>query len=89
MLAPLTDLVGECVQTKITKQKGTKKKAFYWSPHHQAEFDSIKKAIAHDVILAYPDLKKSFEIYTDVSSKQFGAVIIQDSRPIVFSGGET
>jgi hypothetical protein len=25
MLAPLTDLVGECGQTKVTKAKGTKK----------------------------------------------------------------
>jgi hypothetical protein len=34
--------------------------------------------------LAYPDYSKVFEIYTDASSKQLGAVITQDNRPIVF-----
>jgi hypothetical protein len=35
--------------------------------------------------LAYPDFSKVFEIYTDASSKQLGALITQDNRPIVFS----
>ncbi len=34
--------------------------------------------------MAYPDYSKVFEIYTDSSSKQLGAVITQDNRPIVF-----
>jgi hypothetical protein len=34
--------------------------------------------------LAYPDFSKIFEIYTDASSKQLGAVITQDNRPIAF-----
>jgi hypothetical protein len=34
--------------------------------------------------LAYPDYRKVFEIYTDASSKQLGAVITQDNSPIVF-----
>jgi hypothetical protein len=34
--------------------------------------------------LAYPDYSKVFEIYTDASSKQSGAVITQDNRPIAF-----
>jgi len=29
MLAPLTDLVGECGQTKATKAKGTKKASWH------------------------------------------------------------
>jgi hypothetical protein len=31
MLAPLTSLVGECGQTKATKDKGTKKVPWYWA----------------------------------------------------------
>jgi hypothetical protein len=34
--------------------------------------------------LAYLDYSKVFEIYTDTSSKQLGAVITQDNRPIAF-----
>jgi hypothetical protein len=34
--------------------------------------------------LAYPDYNKVFEIYTDASSKQLGAVITHDNRPITF-----
>ena len=36
------------------------------------------------MILAYPDYPEVFEIYTDVSSKQLGAVITLDNRPIAF-----
>ncbi len=35
-------------------------------------------------MLAYPDYSKVFEIYTDASSKQLGAVITQGNRPIAF-----
>ncbi len=35
------------------------------------------------MVLAYPDYSKVFEIYTHTSSKQLGAVITQDNRPIV------
>ena len=34
--------------------------------------------------MAYPDFNKVFEIYTDASSKQLGAVITQDNKPIAF-----
>jgi hypothetical protein len=44
----------------------------------------VKATIAKDVVLAYPDYSKVFKIYTDASSKQLGAVITQDNRPIAF-----
>ena len=59
-LTPLTDLVGECGETKITK-KGNKKKApWHWDLIHQNAFETIKAIIARDVILAYPDFSKTF-----------------------------
>ncbi len=84
MLPPLTSLVGECGQTKTTKAKGTKKVPWHWDMVHQRAFDHVKATIAKDVVLAYPDYCKVFEIYTDASSKQLGAVITQDKRPITF-----
>ncbi len=84
MLAPLTDLVGECGETKTTKMNKTKKKPWQWDPTHQQAFDSVKAAIAKETVLAYPDISKPFEIYTDTSSMQLGAVITQDNRPIAF-----
>jgi hypothetical protein len=84
MLAPLTSLVGECGQAKSTKAKGTKKVPWHWYKVHQRAFNHVKAAIAKDVVLAYPDYSKVFKIYTDTSSKQLGAVITQDIRPIAF-----
>jgi hypothetical protein len=83
MLAPLTDLVGECRETKPTKKKKTKKKPWWWDPIHQQAFDNVKAAIAKETVLAYLDFLKSFEIYTDASATQLGAMIAQDNRPIV------
>ncbi len=84
MLAPLTDLVGECRETKTTKLNKIKKNPWQWDPIHQQAFDDVKAAIAKETVLAYPDLSKPFEIYTDASSTQLGAVITQDNRPIAF-----
>jgi hypothetical protein len=84
MLAPLTSLVGECGQTKVTRAKGTKKVSWHLDEVHQRALDHIKATIAREVVLAYPDFSKVFEIYTDAWSKQLGAVITQENRPIVF-----
>jgi hypothetical protein len=44
----------------------------------------VKATFAKELVLAYPNYSKVFEIYTDTSSKQLGAVITQENRPIVF-----
>jgi hypothetical protein len=84
MLAPLTDLVGECRETKATKRNGTKKKPCRWDSIHQQAFNNVKATIAKEVVLAYPDFTKPSEIYTDASTMQLGAVITQGNRPIMF-----
>jgi hypothetical protein len=84
MLAPLTSLVGECGQFKVTRAKRTKKMPWYWDEVHQRAFNHIKATIAREVVLAYPDYSKVFKIYTNASSKQLGAVITQENRPIAF-----
>jgi hypothetical protein len=51
---------------------------------HQEASDNVKAAIAKEVTLAHPDYPQEFEIYTDGSKKQLGAVITQMNRPIAF-----
>jgi len=84
MLAPLSDLVGECRETKPTRKNKVKKQPWHWNSVHQIAFDNVKTTIAKEVVLAYPDFTKSFDIYTDASTKQLGSVITQDNRPIAF-----
>jgi hypothetical protein len=68
MLAPLTDLVGECRETKTTRMNKTKKNSWRRDPIHQQAFDNVKAAIAKETVIAYPDFSKPFERYTDASS---------------------
>ena len=84
ILAPLTDLVGECGHSKVTRKNKTKKKSWYWSDVHQKAFEAVKAALAKDVLLAYPNYDLPFDIHTDASTGQLGAVISQNGRPIAF-----
>jgi hypothetical protein len=84
MLAPLTDLVGECRETETTKMNKAKKKPWWWESIHQQAFDDVKATIAKEVVLAYLDFTKPFEIHTDASTMQLGSVITQGNRPIAF-----
>jgi hypothetical protein len=63
MLAPLTDLVGACGETKTTRKNKTKKLPWRWDPIHQQAFDDVKATITKDVVLAYLDFTKPFEMY--------------------------
>jgi len=80
----LTNQVGECGHTKETKRKGTKKRPWYWNESHQQAFDEIKMVMARDVMLAYPDFPRQFELHTDASTRQLGGVIVQNNRPIAY-----
>ena len=84
MLAPLSDLVAECGTSKPQRKAGVKKAPWHWDEVHQKAFEDIKEVIARDVVLAYPDFSKPFEIYTDACTRQLGAVITQNNRPIAF-----
>jgi hypothetical protein len=72
------------VRPKITKAKGTKKVPWHWDEVHQRGFDHIKATIARDMVLAYPDYSRVFEIYAYASSKQLEAAITQKNRPTAF-----
>ena len=82
--APLTNLVGECGQTKTTKATGTKKASWHWDEIHQQAFDLIKTTLACNVVFAYLDYGEKFEICVDASKSQIGSVITQRNRPLAF-----
>ena len=71
ILAPLNAL----------NQKETK---WRWGEVKQRAFDNMKQVIAKETLLHYPDFSKPFEIHTDASKYQIGAVITQDNKPITF-----
>ena len=47
-------------------------------------FNKIKQIVGHEMLLSYPDLNQPFEIHTDATHTQLGAVISQKNKPIAF-----
>jgi hypothetical protein len=55
-----------------------------WTIAHQEAFAKAKQIVSREVMLAFPDFSKPFDIHTDASHTQLGAVISQAGRPIAF-----
>jgi hypothetical protein len=45
----------------------SKRAPWHWYEVHQRAFDHVNATIAREVVLAYPDYLKVFEIYTNTS----------------------
>jgi Tol biopolymer transport system component len=71
MLSPLASLT-------------SKQAKWRWGEDKQKAFNDIKKIIAKEVLLSYPDFSKTFQIYTDASHRQLRAIITQDGKPIAY-----
>lgn len=69
-LAPLSKLLGKSI--------------FEWTPECDEAFRDLKKMIADDTLLHFPDHTKPFHVYTDASDFQLGAVIMQDGKPLAY-----
>lgn len=61
---------------------------FIWTDAQQNSFEALKKALAEEVILAFPDFNELFYVTTDASNVAMGAVLSQGvlphDRPIFF-----
>jgi len=71
VLAPLAALT-----SKTTRWK--------WEPQHQKAFAMAKRVIAKETLLAYPNFNNPFQIYTDASHYQLGALVSQEGKLIAF-----
>jgi len=50
----------------------------------QDTFQKTKALIAVDTMPVYPDHNTKYDIYTDASDYQLGAVLIQEGRPVAY-----
>ena len=74
VLAPLTEAAaGKAKRAKIK-----------WTEELERAFQDLKKLVAKDTMLNYPDWSQPFEVHTDASDFQLGAVISQNNKPIAF-----
>ena len=53
------------------------KSSFTWTEETREAFESVKKHLSSTPILAFPDVKESFILYTDASLTAMGAVLAQ------------
>ena len=60
------------------------KSKWQWTEAHQQAFENIKRIITRETLLMYPDFNQVFDIHTDASKTQLGAVISQNGKPIAF-----
>jgi hypothetical protein len=77
ILSPLTQLIGG-------EKSKVKNKVIQWNEECEQAFTDLKKMVAQETMLAYPDFTKKFVIYTDASDRQLGAVIMQEGKPLAF-----
>ena len=54
-----------------------KGKEIVWTPECEQAFQTLKDALLHEPVVAYPDFEKPFKLYTDASNFGLGAVLQQ------------
>jgi hypothetical protein len=57
-----------------------KGRVYKWEKRQQQAFDELKRRLVTAPILAYPDLSRPFQLYTDASYSGLGAVLGQKDK---------
>ena len=55
---------------------------FKWTDMEHKAFDGIKRTVAHDILLAYLDFNKRFDIHKNASDYQVASVISHNGKTI-------
>jgi hypothetical protein len=69
---PITDLL------KIEEK-------FVWNAERDEAFRTLKKLLTTSLVLAQPDITKSFDVYCDACGNGLGCVLMQEGRVIAYS----
>jgi hypothetical protein len=56
-----------------------------WSPQCENVFLTLKKLLTTALVLAQPDIEKSFDVYCDASGTGIEGVLMQDGRAIAYA----
>ncbi len=72
----------QCAHILAPLSREPGKKMFHWTPEMDLAFQHMKALMLWNCLLAYPDHNKPFHIYTDASSYEMGACIVQDDKPV-------
>jgi len=64
--------------------KGGAKTKFFWSESQQKAFTELKHHLCLAPVLALPDLQQPFEVKTDASDYDIGAVLTQQRHPVAY-----
>jgi len=78
-LAPLTNLISTR-DISCVKENNNKLRKIDWTENCQKAFDEMKRLVSKEVLLSYPTFDQPFEVYTDASKYQLGAVIVQNKN---------
>ena len=60
------------------------RRRFRWTQVEQDASEKIKRIMARDTLLIYPDSNETFKIHTDARTFQLGVIINQKDKPIAF-----
>lgn len=64
--------------------KGGQKCKFFWIAEASEAFEILKQKVAQQLVLAFSDFGKVFQIECDASNIAIGGVLSQEGRPIAF-----